>query len=143
MIPKVSSLRAAVTNLGSHVSTRGKRTVKQAPGASRIINMLSVLSARKKQPRRLKLCKEDLARHEVVHAAWGIHQRDTQQARRQKMQVQYEKIKEACDELQKLDPALFQAANARPAARFPIELRVPTETPPKTAWEFDWEPVKK
>lgn len=134
-------LRPASATLGSKVATRGKRTVKQVPGASRVTNMLSVFSARKKQPRRLKLCKEDLVRHQVVTAAWGIHQKNEQEQRFQKLEAQYEKIKEACTELEVLDKELFAAANTKANdARFPLELRVPTDTPPKVIWDNEWAP---
>lgn len=141
MLKSLTMLRQASTTLGSRVVVRGKRTVKQVPGASRVVNMLSVFSARQKQPRRLKLCKEDLVRHQVVTAAWRIHQKNEQEQRRQKLETQYEKIKEACTELELLDKDFITAANTKPtSARFPLELRVPTNTPPKVVWENEWVP---
>lgn len=143
MLANFTQLRASTVSFSSKIITRGKRTARQAPGASRVINMLSVLGARKKMPRRLKLSTEDVVRHQTVAAAWKIHQKNDKAANKAKMELQYNKIQEACEELKKLDPALFEAANAREAKRFPVELRVPTDTPPRVAWESEWVPMKK
>lgn len=122
---------------------RYKRTTKLAPGAARIINMLSVFSARKKQPRRLKLSIEDKLRHEVVESAWRLHQRDEKLATEARLKGQYELVKEACEELKMIDPALYDKATAREVGkRFSLELRVPTETPPTKVWDFEWTPKK-
>lgn len=120
---------------------RGKRTQKLAPGASRIITMLSVLSARKKQPRRLKLCREDLIRHQTVQAAYRLFMRDARLEQTEKLRAQHANMVEACTELEKLDYDLFKSATEREKGkRFPIELRVPTDTPPRTQWREDWTP---
>lgn len=143
-------LRAFQAVVRPHISAaqptlvRGKRTTKLAPGASRVINMVSVISARKKQPRRLKMCKEDQVRHQMIMAAWKLHLRDEKAERTNKLKAQYEKITEACDELQKLDPALYEAATAREKGkRFSPEMRIPTDTPPRQPWQFDWSPPDK
>jgi large subunit ribosomal protein L40 len=124
----------------SRVFSRGKRTKKAlAPGAQRIINMLSVFSAHKKQPRRLKLSLEDLIRHNMVQKAWSIYMRDKKIARTNKLRVQYDKIKEACDELESLDGYLaFEATKRELGKRFSPELRIPTDTPSNEIWALDW-----
>lgn len=120
---------------------RGKRTQRLAPGASRVITMLSVLSARKKQPRRLKLCREDLIRHQTVQAAYRLFMRDAKSERMEKLRSQHAQMVEACSELEKLDNDLFKLATERQKGkRFPLELRVPTDTPPRKKWHDDWSP---
>lgn len=133
--PKTPSFNASL------VQTRGKRTKKQGllPGAQRVINMLSVFSARKKQPRRLKLCVEDQLRHNTVQKAWQIHMRNKKQEREETLKIQYEKMKEACDELEKLNTFLaFEATKRERGKRFSPEMRVPTETPSNEIWANDW-----
>jgi large subunit ribosomal protein L40 len=129
--------------LCSRIFSRGKRTTRKGlqPGAQRLINMLSVFSARKKQPRRLKLSLEDSIRHKVVTAAWSILLRDKKQARTNQLQQQYYKMKEACDELEQSNRYLaFHATKREKGKRFAPELRIPTETPPNQPWNFDWVP---
>lgn len=130
-------------SLPNHAFIRGKRTTKLAPGARRIINMLSVLSARKKQPRRLKMCKEDLIRHKTIQSAWKIFLRDENAVRMARLEAQHRKIAEACETLKDIDAGLFAAATAREVGkRFPMELRVPTDTPPREPWPSTWTPHK-
>lgn len=124
---------------------RGKRTKKSAggrtPGALKLITMLSVFTARKKLPRRLKLSVEDLIRHNTVQAAWKYFMRDKKRARIAQLKAQYEKIQEACNEIEQLDGFLAYHATMRERGkRFTPELRIPTETPPRQIWSFDWKP---
>lgn len=129
--------------LCSRVFSRGKRTTKKGlqPGAQRLVNMLSVFSARKKQPRRLKLSLEDKIRHNTVQSAWSIFTRDKKQARTNQLEKQYYKIKEACDELEQTNQYLaFHATKREKGQRFAPELKLPTETPPHQPWNFDWVP---
>ncbi|GMM49268.1 mitochondrial 54S ribosomal protein YmL28 [Starmerella bacillaris] len=107
------------------------------PGAQRVVNMLGVLSASRRQPRRLKLCREDIIRHKTIKHAYQLFTKNEQAEQKQKLDQQYLRIKEAADLLQELDPELFAATNVPPekkGRRFPLELRVPTDTPPRTIW---------
>lgn len=127
----------------SKTFVRGKRTKRRAlaPGAQRVINMLSVFSAHKKQPRRIKLCLEDLIRHNMVQKAWQIFIRDKKIARTDALRQQYDKIQEACEELETVDKYLASEATKREKGkRFPLELRVPTESPPNEVWTENWTP---
>ncbi|ANB15492.1 mitochondrial 54S ribosomal protein YmL28 [Sugiyamaella lignohabitans] len=123
------------------VLSRGKRTKARAlaPGAQRIINMLSVFSAHKKQPRRIKLAMEDLIRHNVVQKAWSIFMRDKKLIRTERLKSQYKKIEEAAEELKSLNGYLhFEATKRELGKRFSPEMRIPTETPPNEIWHEDW-----
>lgn len=133
---------AAIAALAPRTATRGKRTKKQGgllPGAQRVINMLSVFSARKKQPRRLHLALEDLLRHNMVQKAWQIYMRDKKLARQETFKAQFDKMQQACDELEKTNPYLaFEAIKRERGKRFSPELRVPTDSPADEAWAKNW-----
>ncbi|TFK56506.1 hypothetical protein OE88DRAFT_26912 [Heliocybe sulcata] len=108
--------------------------------------------------------------HETIERAWLLYQRHVRRKRDAELQRKFEKMREAMDELERLDQYLFTEANRRedPRARspkevqlmqplrgserkamearirglFPRELRVPTDTPPRTGWNYDWKPIR-
>ncbi len=48
-------------------------------------------------------------------------------------------MNEACDELERLDKKLYQAAMVVPKdTLYPITMRIPTQVPPKVAWNNEW-----
>ncbi|KAK7207630.1 mitochondrial ribosomal protein L28-domain-containing protein [Myxozyma melibiosi] len=101
--------------------------------------MLSLVSRVKKQPYRLKLSYEDLMRHRTIHRAWMLLQRKNREERHKELMAQYQRIKMACDQLEKASPELFARAMDKPRSlRFPLEYKYPTETPPRVAWDYDW-----
>lgn len=128
------------------IAVRGKRTkvnAAQSANVQRIVTQLSVFSARKKQPRRLKLSLEDLLRHNATTRAWALFQKNKRDAHQAQLEKQYYKIVEACEELENTDPFLaFEGTRRERGKRFTPELRVPTETPPTVVWQSSWEPVK-
>lgn len=130
----------------SLIFTRGKRTktnAAQSANVQRLVTQLSVFSARKKQPRRLKLCLEDRLRHDVVTRAWAISQKREREAEEIQLKKQYKKIVEACEELENTDAFLaFEGIKRERGKRFSPELRVPTDTPPTVVWQENWEPAK-
>jgi len=107
--------------------------------------------------------------HETIERAWLLHQRHVRRQRDSELKRKFEKMKEAMDELEKLDKHLYFEANRQedPRARstkeveltktlkgserkamearirglFPRELRVPTDMPPRTGWNYDWKPT--
>lgn len=128
--------------LSPHITTRGKRTKKnaaQAANVQRIVTQLSVFSARKKQPRQIKLCLEDLLRHNATTRAWAIYQSQIREKHEAQLQAQYNKIVDACQDLESTEPFLaFEAIKRERGKRFTPEIRVPTETPPNTIWQENW-----
>lgn len=138
--PAAQGTNVPVSGLGQ---SRGKRTgkSKRSPAAMRIVTQLSVFTARKKLPHRLKLSSEDLIRHNTIQAAWKYLMRDKRRARVDQLKNQYDKMQEACNEIEQLNPYLAFCATAREKGkRFTPELRIPTETPPKEIWAMDWKP---
>lgn len=134
---------ARILNL---VFVRGKRTKAGAPAGAaalqRVVTQLSVLSASRKQPKRLKLAKEDLIKHQTVERAWRLFQARRASARAHQLRSQHDAIAEAMRTLRELDPALYSrtcaAARDIPArdALFPLDLKTPTDFPPRTLWHY-------
>ncbi|KAK9373609.1 mitochondrial 54S ribosomal protein mL40 [Lipomyces chichibuensis] len=132
-----------MTYNGSLTLSRGKRS--RAGGElqqkHKIVNMLSLISPRRKQPRRIKLSYEDLLRHRTVHRAWQLIVRTKRAERGLELQKQYYKMKHACDELRKTSHVLYESAMEKPSPiRFPLEYRIPTLTPPRRIWDATWKP---
>lgn len=128
--------------LAPHITIRGKRTksnAAQTANVQRLVTQLSVFSARKKQPRQIKLCLEDKLRHNVATRAWAIFQAEKREAHKAQLDGQYAKIVEACNDLEATEPFLaFHATMRERGKRFPSEFRVTTETPPNTIWQENW-----
>lgn len=129
----LGKLQKGAVKLAPLTFVRGKRTEKLAPGAVRLLNLVSLISARGKLPNTLKLCREDIVRHNTIRHAYSLHLASEQNERRIKLEKQYDSIKAACSKLEELDADLFKAS-LEPTQRFPIELRVPTDTPPRVVW---------
>ncbi|KAF5099404.1 hypothetical protein D0Z00_001683 [Geotrichum galactomycetum] len=131
--------------LAPRIAVRGKRTktnTAQTAQVQRLVTQLSVFSARKKQPRRLKLCMEDLIRHNVATRAWALFNKEKREQEAAQLEAQYNKIVEACEELENTDPFLaYEGTKREKGKRFTPELRVPTETPPTVVWQEAWEPA--
>lgn len=122
-------------NLGafSRAAVRSKVTTV-SPETQRVVNQLSVLSASKKQPKVLRLCKEDLIKHQTITNAWKVFKRKNEEKRHEQLVKQYESIKTAMNELKDVSPELFEAANKKEPVRFPVDMRIPTEYPPNKPW---------
>ena len=72
IMPASASISSMMAGTISSQFTRGKRTkskLTMSQGTQRVVGQLSVMSAARKQPLRLKLTNEDLVRHQVVHNA--------------------------------------------------------------------------
>jgi large subunit ribosomal protein L40 len=106
--------------------------------------------------------------HETIERAWLLHQRHQRWRREEELDRKYECMKKAMDELEKIDTRLFSEANrvedprqrgmaetklaktlrgvekkvleSRLPGLFPRELRVPTDTPARDGWKYDWTP---
>lgn len=117
------------------------KSVSINPQTERVINQLSVLSAGRKQPRLLKLCNEDYVKHRTVMRAWSLYRNQKIRQHQESLKKQYESMEEAAVELKKLSPELYEIANQHQyGKRFPLELRVPTEYPPRQIWFYDYFP---
>jgi large subunit ribosomal protein L40 len=151
---KISSVSRAV-EAGSEVlicpgpiqfarGKRTKRTVQVSAGTQRVITQLSVLSARKKMPRVLKLCNEDLVRHDTVQRAWTLFQKEKRQQQEQQLDKQFDSIISALDELRLVAPELYNVANKKEKGkRFPMDSRIPVDYPPNKIWYYEVAPKEE
>ncbi len=106
--------------------------------------------------------------HETIERAWLLHERHMRWRRNAEAERKFECMRRAMGELEKLDQALFKEANRsedprkrspvevelskklRGAAKkalesrlpglFPREMRLPTDTPPREGWNYNWRP---
>lgn len=142
MIFQYSRSNANILFASAKVFIRGKRTKTKdalSPQLQRAVTQLSVISLRKKQPKRLKLCKEDFIKHQTIQSCWSEYNKELRASREAQLKKQYESIREAMNVLSELNPTLFEAANASEFGKlFPLELRVPTQYPPNMIWYYDY-----
>ncbi|CUS23775.1 LAQU0S11e04016g1_1 [Lachancea quebecensis] len=126
---------------------RGKRTKAKgalSPAVQRVITQLSVMSAGRKQPKMLKLSREDFIKHQTIQNCWSMYQRELREKRNEQLRLQYKSTEKAMNLLEQLDPELFETANASEAGkRFPLELKVPTEFPPNQVWYYNYKPKEE
>ncbi|CAI5112060.1 BBT_HP_G0144920.mRNA.1.CDS.1 [Saccharomyces cerevisiae] len=127
---------------GTTVFIRNKRTKSKSslsPLAQRVVTQLSVMSASRKQPKLLKLAREDLIKHQTIEKCWSIYQQQQRERRNLQLELQYKSIERSMNLLQELSPRLFEAANAsEKGKRFPKEMKVPTDFPPNTLWHYNF-----
>lgn len=104
--------------------------------------------------------------HDTVERAWLLHERHSRWRRNAEAERKFSCLRRAMEELEKIDPALFKEANrvedprARTSAEiellksskgaekkkldsrlpglFPREMRLPTDTPSRSGWNYDW-----
>jgi len=109
--------------------------------------------------------------HETIERAWLLHKRHVRKTREAETARKFECMKKAMDVLHEVDPRLYMEANKKddPRARtqeemqmvktmkvseiralearirglFPRELRIPTDTPSRTGWKYEWKAFKR
>ncbi|KAI0660532.1 hypothetical protein C8Q70DRAFT_913080 [Cubamyces menziesii] len=119
--------------------------------------------------RRLQRAIPSAQAHETIERAWFLHQRHVRRARMAELQRKFESVRNAMETLRQVAPNLYAEANKEedPRARspaekellkklkgpekkavearirglFPRELRIPTDTPPKNGWIYDFTPM--
>ena len=93
----------------------------------------------KHTPRPLKFGTMRMLRHWTIHRAWQLVKRKERQARHDELQRQYDSIREAVEELGRTDERLQRIALSKKGqGTFPIELRIPTDTPAIKGWNAKW-----
>ena len=104
--------------------------------------------------------------HDTIERAWLLYKRHLRKKREAETARKFECMKKAMDVLHEIDPRLYMEANrqedprvrspaemamsktmkaselrameARIRGLFPRELRIPTETPSRTGWKYEW-----
>ena len=119
--------------------------------------------------RRLQRAIPSVQAHETIERAWFLHQRHVRRAREAELRRKFESVQGAMETLRLVAPDLYKEANKEedPRARstaetellktlkgpekkavearirglFPRELRIPTDTPPKNGWIYEFSPI--
>ncbi|KAF9055884.1 hypothetical protein BJ165DRAFT_454860 [Panaeolus papilionaceus] len=109
--------------------------------------------------------------HETIERAWLLHKRHVRQKREAETARKFEAMRKAMDVLHEIDPRLYLEASKKddPRARsveemekmktmkaaeiramearirglFPRELRIPTDTPSRTGWKYEWKAFER
>ncbi|EGO31100.1 hypothetical protein SERLADRAFT_364842 [Serpula lacrymans var. lacrymans S7.9] len=109
--------------------------------------------------------------HETIERAWLLHQRHQRKKREAELARKLECMKQAMIELEGIDSRLYMEANkhedprrrsevevemmksmsepekrameSRARGLFPRELRIPTDTPPRAGWNYEWKPFTR
>lgn len=77
-------------------------------------------------------------KHALIEKAAENWNRMRYEAKRTELDRMYAKMKEACLELEKTDPSLFKKAMIKEMGQyFPIERRIPVDTPPVIGWNHE------
>ena len=147
-------------------TTTASRTLSRADGvALGVITTGAVFGI----GRRLQRAVPSVQAHETIERAWLLHKRHVRRAREAELRRKFESVRGAMETLRLVAPELYATANKEedPRARspaetellkklkgpekkavearirglFPRELRMPTDTPPKNGWTYDFTPV--
>ncbi|KAG4306507.1 hypothetical protein PORY_000495 [Pneumocystis oryctolagi] len=116
---------------------RYNSTIQKPASSSQADLLLRILYESPVQPP-IEFSEEELERHEVIHRAWQICERAKREELNKQLERQYNKMKRACEELERIDKKLFRAAMSKKKYYFPVEMRTPTDTPPLQIWKHDW-----
>lgn len=121
--------------------------------------------------RALQFAIPSVQAHETIERAWRLHKRHIRKAHEAELTRKFECMKEAMDELEQIDYKLYLEANrpedprarsatevelmkklkttegrtleARIRGLFPRELRIPTDTPSRAGWNYEWKPFPR
>ncbi|TFK77521.1 hypothetical protein BDN72DRAFT_884991 [Pluteus cervinus] len=149
-----------------------KETIRRALYPSSIRNRPSPTGTwRPDVARALQLAIPSKQAHETIERAWLLHKRQVRKQREAELARKFECMKKAMEELENVDSRLYMEANksedprarsqaemalvktlktseirsleARIRGLFPRELRIPTDTPPRNGWNYDWKPFHR
>jgi large subunit ribosomal protein L40 len=109
--------------------------------------------------------------HHTIERAWLLHKRHLRKRRETELARKFESMRKAMEELQKVDSRLYMEANkpedprarsmtemelaktlkgsevrtleARIRGLFPRELGIPTDTPSRDGWNYEWKPFPR
>lgn len=128
------------TVAGKRMSVKNKNKtqvfVRNGGGKNNAIDIREVVLPTFPQARPVDAAERD--QREVIEDAFQRHNRRLYEQKRDELERMHAKMKEACLELEKTDPILFKKAMIKPAGLyFPIERRLPVDTPPVIGWNHD------
>jgi hypothetical protein len=91
--------------------------------------------------RGLRLNPQDQIRHETIHRAWMMFQNERRKARLTRLSNLEESVAGTMKALWETDEKLYNEAVAgtrEVEKRFPLVMRIPTDTLPTTWWNYKW-----
>ena len=91
--------------------------------------------------RGLGLNPQDEIRHETIHRAWMLVQSRKRRSRISRLRVLEASVAKTMKALRETDRRLYDLAvsGAREEEqRFPLVMRIPSETLPTTVWNYNW-----
>jgi len=91
--------------------------------------------------RGLRLNPQDQIRHETIHRAWLLFQKNRRRAKIGKLRVLESSIARTMKVLRETDSKLYDVAvsgTREVEKRFPLVMRIPTETLPSQWWNYKW-----
>ncbi|CCX32208.1 Similar to 54S ribosomal protein L28, mitochondrial; acc. no. P36527 [Pyronema omphalodes CBS 100304] len=120
------------------VRSYAKKVVQQGDPRVRMIRYFLNHPA-EHTPRPLKFGTLRALRHWTIHRAWQLFRKQQREAREKELERQYNKMRDAVEALKTVDERLYRIAiSKKEVGTFPIELRIPTDTPPRNGWNAGW-----
>ncbi|KAL7270461.1 hypothetical protein RUND412_006832 [Rhizina undulata] len=121
------------------VFVRGFAKKSKKPAGDSRVRMIRYALWHPRTPRPLKFGTMRMLRHWTIHRAWILFRLQERISRERELERQYNKIRDACEELAKTDGRLYRIAlSKKEVGTFPIEMRIPTHTPPRAGWNHAW-----
>ncbi|OLY81782.1 54S ribosomal protein L28, mitochondrial [Smittium mucronatum] len=79
----------------------------------------------------------DLERHETIETAYKMFRSEKSREMREARLAKFKAMEDAFKELELTDMRLLEDATRKsPNPLFPLQMRVPTDTPPKVIWNY-------
>jgi large subunit ribosomal protein L40 len=167
-----STVRCYATGKNESQGDPKKETIRRALYPNNIRNKATPTGTwRPDVSRALQHAIPSVQAHHTIDRAWLLHQRHVRKEREAELARKFECMRQAMEELQRIDPVLYAEANrqddprsrsdaevkmlktlkpseqkaleARIPGLFPRELRIPTDTPPRHGWNHDWKPFTR
>ncbi|KAF3937995.1 hypothetical protein ABW19_dt0207070 [Dactylella cylindrospora] len=138
------TIHNAVQSLLPTTQSRGYARKRQGKKKDSKIEIIKYSVLHPLTPRPLKFSYIRQLRHWTISQAWLLFKHKQKRARELELERQYNKIHEACEELKKCDERLFRVATDRKGTgTFPMEMRIPTDTPPRGGFNEEWKRPKE
>lgn len=104
---------------------------------NQVQNLLGVAKRRTKNINQ-SFSKEDYLKHRMIERYRTLYLNKQHLKRQANLERQFESMHEAMSLLQKISPEHYELAKNDKTRRFPVEYRVPTDTPPNVIWANDY-----
>ena len=94
--------------------------------------------------RGLRLNPQDKIRHDTIHRAWLLFQQQRRRKKVARLRLLEESVARTMAVLKETDERLYALAvsgSREVEKRFPLVMRIPTDTLPKQWWNYRWSPT--